>query len=63
MAPFTSELQLEYLGTVPPLLVLNGCCHDMEVKLDQDYLPFGAVAQRCKPINRIMRNTGEIGAR
>eukprot|EP00063_Salmo_salar_P029727 XP_014004562.1 PREDICTED: hydrocephalus-inducing protein homolog isoform X1 [Salmo salar] len=64
MAPFTSELQFECLGTVRPLLVLKGCCQGVEVKLDQDYLPFGAVAQRCKVTRRIiMQNTGDIGAR
>ncbi|KAI1889973.1 hypothetical protein AGOR_G00168420 [Albula goreensis] len=64
MAPFREELQLECMGTVRPLLVLKGCCQGVEVTLDQDYVPFGAVAQRCKTTRRIvMSNTGDIGAR
>ncbi|KAL0967856.1 hypothetical protein UPYG_G00258420, partial [Umbra pygmaea] len=64
MAPFTSELQFQCLGTVNPLLMLKGCCQAVEVKLDQDYLSFGAVAQRCKSTRCIiMHNIGDIGAR
>ncbi|KAJ8406633.1 hypothetical protein AAFF_G00302070 [Aldrovandia affinis] len=63
MAPFSEELQLECLGTVRPLLVLKGCCQGVEVSLDQDYVPFGAIAQRCQANRRIvMTNTGDIGA-
>ncbi|XP_035275425.1 hydrocephalus-inducing protein homolog [Anguilla anguilla] len=64
MPPFREELQLECLGTVRPLLVLKGCCQGMEISLDQDYVPFGAVAQRCQATRRIvMSNTGDVGAR
>ncbi|XP_066540500.1 hydrocephalus-inducing protein homolog isoform X2 [Hoplias malabaricus] len=64
MSPFSEELQLKCLGTVLPLLVLKGCCQGVEVTLDQDYLPFGAVAQRCQATRRIiLQNTGDIGAR
>ncbi|XP_062860193.1 hydrocephalus-inducing protein homolog [Trichomycterus rosablanca] len=64
MPPFSEELQLECLGTVRPLLVLKGCCHGVEVTLDQDYLSFGAVVQHCKTTRRIvLQNTGDIGAR
>ncbi|KAI4885088.1 hypothetical protein NFI96_023140 [Prochilodus magdalenae] len=64
MAPFSEELQLKCLGTVFPLLVLKGCCQGVEVTLDQDYLPFGAVVQRCQATRRIvLQNTGDIGAK
>ncbi|XP_072551301.1 hydrocephalus-inducing protein homolog [Salminus brasiliensis] len=64
MAPFSEELQLKCLGTVCPLLVLKGCCQGVEVTLDQDYLLFGAVSQRCQATRRIiLQNTGDIGAR
>ncbi|KAG7468631.1 hypothetical protein MATL_G00145140 [Megalops atlanticus] len=64
MAPFREELQLECLGTVRPLLVARGSCQAVEVSLDQDYVPFGAIAQRCQATRRIvMSNTGDIGAR
>ncbi|KAL6479129.1 hypothetical protein MHYP_G00125620 [Metynnis hypsauchen] len=64
MAPFSEQLQLKCLGTVSPLLVLKGCCQGMEVTLDQDYMAFGAVAQRCQATRRIvLQNTGDIGAK
>ncbi|XP_041964608.1 hydrocephalus-inducing protein homolog isoform X2 [Alosa sapidissima] len=64
MAPFSEELLLECLGMARPLLVLRGCCHGVEVKLDQDYLTFGAVVQRCQATKCIlMQNTGDIGTR
>ncbi|KTG35348.1 hypothetical protein cypCar_00023228 [Cyprinus carpio] len=64
MPPFTEELQLECLGAVRPLLVMKGCCQGVEVRLDTDYLQFGAVVQRCQATRRIiMQNTGDIGAR
>ncbi len=64
MPPFTEELQLECLGAVHPLLVMKGCCQGVEVRLDSDYLQFGAVVQRCQATRRIiMQNTGDIGAR
>ncbi|XP_062403912.1 hydrocephalus-inducing protein homolog [Sardina pilchardus] len=62
MPPFSEELQLECLGMARPLLALRGCCHGVEVKLDQDYLTFGAVVQRCQATQCIlMQNTGDIG--
>ncbi|XP_073785286.1 hydrocephalus-inducing protein homolog isoform X1 [Danio rerio] len=64
MPPFTEELQLECLGAVRPLLVMKGCCQAVEVRLDIDYLQFGAVVQRCQATRRIiMHNSGDIGAR
>ncbi|XP_029109509.1 hydrocephalus-inducing protein homolog isoform X1 [Scleropages formosus] len=64
MAPFREELQLECLGTVCPLLVLQGCCHGVEVMLDQTCLPFGAVAKGGQASRRVvMSNTGDMGAR
>ncbi|XP_073706753.1 hydrocephalus-inducing protein homolog [Garra rufa] len=64
MPPFTEELQLECLGAVRPLLVMKGCCQGVEVRLDTDYLQFGAVVQRCQATRRIiMLNTGDVGAR
>src|SRR4029434_5537598 len=64
IAPCSEELRLECLGMVRPLLVFKGCCHGVEVKLDQDYLTFGAVVHRCHATRRIlMQNTGDIGVR
>ncbi|TRY66381.1 hypothetical protein DNTS_003349 [Danionella cerebrum] len=64
MPPFTEDLQIECLGAVRTLLVMKGCCQAVEVRLDTDYLQFGAVVQRCHATRRIiMQNTGDIGAR
>lgn len=64
LPPFKEELQLECLGTVRPLLVVQGCCHGIEVQLDQNHLPFGAVAKGSQVSRRIvMSNTGDMGAR
>ncbi|CAB1432186.1 unnamed protein product [Pleuronectes platessa] len=60
--PFKAELQAELLGLLHPLLTIQGCCHGVEVRLDQDHLAFGPVAQRCQKTKRIvMTNSGDIG--
>ncbi|XP_047451812.1 hydrocephalus-inducing protein homolog [Mugil cephalus] len=64
IAPFTVELQAEFVGWLHPLLTIQGCCQGVEVQLDQDHLSFGAVVQRCQTKKKIvMMNTGDIGAR
>ncbi|KAM7396206.1 hypothetical protein PAMP_019263 [Pampus punctatissimus] len=64
ISPFKAELQAECAGLLHPLLTIQGCCQGVEVQLDQDYLAFGAVVQRCQAKKRIiMMNTGDIGAR
>ncbi|XP_028813720.1 hydrocephalus-inducing protein homolog [Denticeps clupeoides] len=64
MLPFNERLMLKCLDVERPLLVIKGCCQAVEVKLNQDYVPFGAVTQRCQSTRRIiMQNTGDIGAR
>ncbi|XP_034444093.1 hydrocephalus-inducing protein homolog [Hippoglossus hippoglossus] len=61
---FKAELQAELSGLLHPLLTIQGCCHGVEVRLDQDHLAFGPVAQRCQATKRIvMTNTGDIGVR
>ncbi|XP_068458365.1 hydrocephalus-inducing protein homolog isoform X2 [Clinocottus analis] len=62
--PFTAELQAEFAGLLHPLLTIHGCCQSVDVQLDQVYLAFGAVVQRCQARKRIvMQNSGDIGAR
>uniref|UniRef100_UPI003AADF4DB hydrocephalus-inducing protein homolog n=1 Tax=Centroberyx gerrardi TaxID=166262 RepID=UPI003AADF4DB len=64
ISPFTAELQAECVGLLRPLLTMQGCCQGVEIQLDQDYLAFGAVVQRCQARKRIvMINTGDIGAK
>ncbi|XP_037834213.1 hydrocephalus-inducing protein homolog [Kryptolebias marmoratus] len=62
--PFTAELQAEFPGFLHPLLTVDGCCQDVEVELDQNYLSFGAVVQHCRNRKRIvMKNTGGVNAK
>ncbi|XP_077166200.1 hydrocephalus-inducing protein homolog isoform X2 [Paroedura picta] len=59
---FTEEVLLECHGTLQSLFVVQGCCQGIEVSLDQNHVPFGAVVQRSQASRRIMmQNTGDIG--
>ncbi|XP_066569678.1 hydrocephalus-inducing protein homolog [Amia ocellicauda] len=63
VSPFAKEVMLECGGVLRSLFMLRGSCQGVEVSLDQDDLPFGAVAPRCQATRRIlMQNTGDIGA-
>ena len=60
---FTEEVMLECAGMSQPLFVVSGSCQGIEISLDQDSVPFGAVVQRSSSTRRIMmQNTGDIGA-
>ncbi|XP_048371298.1 hydrocephalus-inducing protein homolog [Sphaerodactylus townsendi] len=59
---FTEEVLLEYHGILQSLFIVQGCCQGIEVSLDQNYVPFGAVILRSQASRRIMmHNTGDIG--
>ncbi|RXM33054.1 Hydrocephalus-inducing protein [Acipenser ruthenus] len=61
--PFTEEGTVEWCGTSRSLFMLRGCCQALEISLDQDYIPFGAVIMNSQASRRIlMQNTGDIGA-
>ena len=52
------------MGVSQPLFVVTGCCHGLEVSLDSNRVPFGAVVQHSQSSRRIlMINSGDIGAR
>ena len=56
------QVTLECLGTSCPLFMVTGSCHGLEVTLDSNHVPFGAVVQDSQSTRRIlMINTGEIG--
>lgn len=60
---FTEEIMLECAGMSEPLFVVSGSCQGIEISLDQDSVPFGAVVQRsCSTRRILMQNTGDIGA-
>lgn len=47
-----------------PLVVVTGSCHGLEVTLDSNHLPFGAVVQHSQSSRRVlMMNSGDIGAK
>ncbi|CAM5150043.1 unnamed protein product [Eretmochelys imbricata] len=61
---FAEEVMLECRGLLRSFFVVRGCCQGIEVSLDQDQIPFGAVVQRSQASRRVlMRNTGDIGVR
>lgn len=61
---FTEELQVECGGLVQPLCVVSGACQGIEIKLEIDNVPFGAVVQRSRATRRIvLQNMGDIGAK
>ncbi len=60
---FSEEVNLECQGTSQPLFVVTGCCHGLEVSLDTEYVPFGAVVQDTSTTRKILLiNSGDIGA-
>ncbi len=60
---FTEEVTVECLGTSQPLFAVTGSCHGLEISLDSEYIPFGAVVQDSSTTRKmLMMNTGDIGA-
>ncbi len=58
------QVVLESAGLYQPLFVLSGSCQGLEVSLDSNSVPFGAVVQKSSSSRRlIMFNTGDMGAR
>lgn len=58
------QVIMESFGMSQPLFVVRGSCHGIEIKLDSDHVPFGAVVLHSQSSRRIlMMNTGDIGAR
>lgn len=55
---------LECNGLARSLFMVRGCCQGIEVSLDQEHIPFGAVVQQSKASRRIiMQNTGDMGVK
>ncbi|XP_068693384.1 hydrocephalus-inducing protein homolog [Montipora foliosa] len=60
---FTEEVMLECAGMSQPIFVVTGSCQGIEISLDGDSVPFGAVVQGSRSSRKlIMHNTGDIGA-
>ena len=54
---------LECAGLSQPLFVVSGQCQGIEITLDSESVPFGAVVLGSRSTRKlIMRNTGDIGA-
>ena len=55
---------MESYGISQPLFMVKGSCQGIEINLDSDHVPFGAVVVHSQSKRRIlMMNTGDIGAR
>ncbi|XP_043935458.1 hydrocephalus-inducing protein homolog [Protopterus annectens] len=64
ISQFMEEVMFECAGMSRLLFVLRGCCQGVEVSLDQEQIPFGAVILRSQVTRRLlMQNTGDIGVR
>ncbi|KAJ3287536.1 hypothetical protein HK104_008544 [Borealophlyctis nickersoniae] len=62
--PFSEEVSLEAPGLSKPLFVVVGACQGIDVKLENDTLPFGAVVQKSTTTRRMqLQNVGDIGAK
>ncbi|KAI9343132.1 hypothetical protein BDR26DRAFT_917651 [Obelidium mucronatum] len=62
--PFSEEISLEAPGILKPLFLITGACQGIEIHLENDTLPFGAIVQKSCTTRRIqLLNTGDIGAR
>lgn len=59
----TSQVMLECAGMSQPIFVVTGSCQGIEIALDSDSVPFGAVVLGSRSTRKlIMHNTGDIGA-
>ena len=55
---------MESHGLSYPLFVVRGSCQGLEISVNSDHVPFGAVVLNSKSCRRVlMMNTGDIGAR
>lgn len=60
---FVEDLNLISNGVSSHLCSIQGACLGINIWLESSTLPFGAVAQRCSTVKRIvMHNDGDIGA-
>ena len=58
------QVILESSGIAQPLFLMAGSCHGMEIALDSDHVPFGAVVLQSRCTRRVlMYNRGDIGSR
>lgn len=63
-SPFSEELSLESPGISRPIALIQGACQGIDIKLENDTLPFGAVVYKSATTRRMqLQNTGDIGAR
>ncbi|KAJ3022533.1 hypothetical protein HKX48_005950 [Thoreauomyces humboldtii] len=61
---FAEDLFLEAAGFSNPLIHITGACQGIEVKLENDTLPFGAVVIKSSAMRRLqLQNYGDIGTK
>lgn len=57
-------MTIECVGMSQPLFVVTGSCLGLEIELDTQHIPFGAVWLGSQSSRRILLiNSGDIGAR
>ncbi|KAK6174452.1 hypothetical protein SNE40_017727 [Patella caerulea] len=61
---FTEEVMLECAGLFQPLFVVRGSCLGMEITLDTEAIPFGAVIQKSQSTRKlVMTNSGDMNSK
>lgn len=64
-APFNEELFVLGPGNIRrPLLMITGTCQGVDVKLESEFIAFGAIVHKSSTIRKLqILNTGDIGVR
>lgn len=58
------QVMMECAGVNLPLFVVAGSCLGMDIRLDTEAIPFGAVIQRSQSTRKlVMYNQGDMNAR
>lgn len=58
------QVQLECAGVYQTLFIITGSCQGMEIALNADSVPFGAVVLKSSSSRQlVLTNSGDIGAR
>ena len=61
---FLFQVQLECAGLYQTLFIITGSCQGLEIGLNTDSIPFGAVVLKSSSNRQlILTNSGDIGAR
>ncbi|KAI9095517.1 hypothetical protein DFS34DRAFT_651319 [Phlyctochytrium arcticum] len=59
---FSEDLSIEGYGMTLPLTSISGACQGIDVRLENDTLPFGAIVFQSSTVKRVqLQNLGDVG--